>query len=73
MTANSVDKVSESLTDFIRAIATDVCPMDEIPPDIPSGFPHVDVRSEASGGKRTNRDCISALLLCLEHVHLCTC
>ncbi|MCI4382712.1 hypothetical protein PGIGA_G00017930 [Pangasianodon gigas] len=50
MTANSVDKVAESLTDFIRSIATDACPMDEIPTDIPSGFPHVDLGSEASGG-----------------------
>lgn len=55
MTANSVDKVAESLTEFIRSITTDACPMDEIPSDISSGFPHVDVGSEASGGKRTNR------------------
>lgn len=65
MTANSVDKVAESLTDFIRSIATDACPMDEIPTDIPSAFPHVDVGSEASGGKRTNIDYTSALLLYL--------
>lgn len=64
MTANSVDKVAESLTEFIRCITTDACAMDEIPTDIPSGFPRVDVGSEASGGKRTNMDSTSALLLC---------
>lgn len=61
MTANSVDKVAESLTEFIRSIATDACPMDEIPTDKPSNFPHVDVGSEAPGGKRTNIDNTSAL------------
>lgn len=65
MTANSVDQVAESLTDFIRSITTDACPMDDIPTDIPSGFPHVDLGSEASGGKDTNIDYTSALLLCL--------
>lgn len=65
MTANSVDKVAESLTDFIHSIATDACPMDEIRSEIPSAFPHVDLGSEASGGKRTNIDRASALLLCL--------
>ncbi|KAI5102300.1 E3 SUMO-protein ligase EGR2a [Silurus meridionalis] len=49
MTANSVDKVAETLTDLIRSIAPDACPMDEIA-DIPSGFPHVNVGSEASAG-----------------------
>lgn len=63
MTANSVDKVAESLTEFLRSITTDACHMDEIPTNIPSGFPRVDVRSEASGGKRTNMDYTSALLL----------
>lgn len=63
MTFNSVDKIAQSLTEFMRSIATDACPMDEIPADIPSGFSHVDVGSEASGGKRTNIDNISALIL----------
>ncbi|TSN67073.1 Early growth response protein 2b [Bagarius yarrelli] len=50
MTANSVDQVAESLTDFIRSIATDPCPMDEIPPEIPSGFSHVGMERGVSAG-----------------------
>lgn len=63
MTANSV--VADSLNDFIRCIATDPCPMDEIPTDISNGFPHVDVGSEASGGKSPNISDQTALPLCL--------
>ncbi|KAL7873293.1 hypothetical protein AOLI_G00123640 [Acnodon oligacanthus] len=53
MTTKSVDKVAESLSEFLRSIP--VYPMDEIPSSLPSGFANVDAGngsefSEAAGG-----------------------
>lgn len=51
MTANTVDKVAESITDFIHSISTEACSMDEITSALPVDFSHVDEVNEASGGK----------------------
>ncbi|XP_076835104.1 E3 SUMO-protein ligase EGR2a isoform X2 [Brachyhypopomus gauderio] len=40
MTAEIVDKVAESLRDFLRSIPAKVFPMDEIPTAPPTGFPN---------------------------------
>lgn len=58
-TANTGDKITTSLNDFIRSLPSNVYSVDEIPTSVSTGFSDVEVGlcpeqfSEASGGKKS--------------------